>query len=882
MKVVHLRAIHGPNVYIYKPVLIMRLDLEEYTDRESYEFPELTSRLLQMCPGLYEHYCGMGRRGGFVERLYGGTYLGHVIEHVTLELLTQIGYKTNFGKTRSAGQPGLYDVVIEFETEEPARYLLMQAVMFVDACAKGIDFPLQEVIEEARQLRKVYDLGPSTQAIVDAALRRHIPVQRMGRSLVRLGTGRYRKYVQATMTHHTSGIAVDIASDKALTKHLLEQSGIRVPHGAVVQTLEEAVRVFYQLGSNVVIKPFDGCQGRGVSTNISNEEMLADAYSFAVKFSPSVIIEEYAKGKQYRLLVVSERLVAAAERIPAHVIGDGMHTINELIMLINEQPERGDDHEKPLTKIVVDEMVQRYLTLQNWNVEDIPEHGQMVLLRDSANLSTGGIAVDCTEQIDPAFAQLAVRAARTIGLDVCGVDIIAPNICDAKNLDQAVVIEVNAAPGIRMHHYPSLGKSHDVGAAILESLYPLGAASRIPIVSITGTNGKTTTTRMIRHILQFSGYNVGMTSTEGVYIGDHKVLSGDTTGPQSAQVVLTDPTVDVAVLETARGGIMRGGLAYDVADVGIITNIALDHIGQDGITSLDDLVNVKALVAECVKRIDGAVILSADDPTLVALAQKLKQNVVYVSIEENNPIVTRHLARGMHAFYFRDGWLIEAAGALEWKIVRADELPITLQATAMFHVANALCAIAAARHLGISRKRCAMALTQFRSDLHNSGRINIFRLPSGTHVICDYGHNPDGIRVVGEMAQRITGKRIPAIVGFPGDRDDSVICQSAHVAVQYFEPLFIKEDEDKRGRKPGEVAALLAQEIRKVAPEACILVELDELEALRKALIAHGDEPFILMFHENLDHIREFLVGLGGKEVYALPEVKPVAAFSAM
>ncbi|PWI58437.1 cyanophycin synthetase [Sulfoacidibacillus thermotolerans] len=835
-----------------------------------------------MCPGLYDHHCGMGRPGGFVERLYGGTYIGHVIEHVTLELLTRVGYRANFGKTRNAGRPGLYDVVIEFETEEPARYLLEEAVKLVDACCKGLDFPLQSVLEEAQRLRGIYDLGPSTAAIVEAAQRRNIPVRRIAGSLVRLGTGRYRKYVQATMTHSTSGIAVDIASDKALTKQLLQQAGIRVPRGRVVKTLEEARHAFSQLNTTVVVKPFDGCQGRGVSTHIDTLELLEDAFAFAAYDSAPVIIEEYAPGRQYRLLVVGEQFVAAAERIPAHVMGDGEHTIRELIDLVNAQPERGDDHEKPLTKIAVDEVVQRFLHLQKRTLDEIPARGEMVLLRDSANLSTGGIAVDCTDQVHPVFAQMAIRAARTIGLDVCGVDLIVPDIQNPRDADHAVIIEVNAAPGIRMHHYPSQGAARDVGAAILESMYPKGTTARVPIISITGTNGKTTTTRMIRHILRYAGYHVGMTSTEGVYIGDERVLSGDTTGPQSAELVLSDPTVDVAVLETARGGIIRGGLAYDVADVGIVTNVAMDHIGQDGLQTLEDILHVKALVAECVKKSDGAVVLSADDPELVKLAQRLKSKVIFVSTASSNPMITRHLACGGQAYYVREGWMIEAAGALEWKIARIQDFPITLQGTALFHVANALCAIAAARHLNISRKQCALALTQFRSDLHNPGRINIFRMPSGRYVISDYGHNPDGVRVIGEMTSRLMGKKVPAVIGFPGDRDDAVLAEAARMAVKYFGPLVVKEDLDTRGRERGEVAALLVSEIRKVAPEMPVHVEYDEREALRKILQLYPDEPLILMFHEHLQGIRDVLLEQGGQEVYALPDLKPVAAISAM
>ncbi len=882
MNIVHMRAISGPNVYIYKPVIVMRVDLEEYTERDSYEFPGFVDRLLAVCPGLYEHHCAMGRPGGFVERLYGGTYVGHIIEHVALELLTQVGYKANFGKTRSAGTPGLYDVIVEYESEEPTRFLLERAMELVDACVRGEYFPLRQTLDDARRRRATSDLGPSTAAIAAAAIRRGIPVRRIRGSLLQLGTGKYRQYVQATMTQSTSAIAVDIASDKALTKQMLQTAGIRVPRGFVAWTAEEADQIFRRLHSTVAVKPLDGCQGRGVSIDIRNAEELADAFHYARQIGSAVVIEEFIYGKQYRLLVVGGKYRAAAERLPAHVIGDGYRTIHQLIEFVNAQPERGEDHEKPLTRISVDDAVQRYVANQGRTFADVPAPGEIVYLRDSANLSTGGIAVDVTAEVDPSYASLAERAARAIGLDVCGVDLIAEDIRSAAAVREAVVIEVNAAPGIRMHHYPSIGESQDAGAAIVESLYPPGGKSRIPVVSVTGTNGKTTTTRMIRHILRSCGHVVGMTSTEGVYIGDDRVLTGDTAGPSSAQLVLSDQSVDIAVLETARGGIMRAGLAYDQADVGIVTNVALDHIGQDGLQTLDDIVKVKALVAECVLPQSGLAVLSADDPELVKLAGRLKSRVALVSVSDQNPSVMRHLARGGQALFVRDGWIIEAAGSLEWKIVRVEELPITLNGAAFFHVANALCAIAAVRHLGVTRQRCAGALTQFRSDLHNPGRINLFRLASGCHVISDYGHNPDGLRAVGEMVAKLTARRVPAVIGFPGDRDNAVLEAAARVAVKYFDPLYVKEDRDTRGRQRGEVAQILVDVIRRESSHTRVHVLLDEFAALEAAVKAHAQESLIIMFHEEGELVKKLLKDIGGVEVYALPDGAEQVATSAI
>lgn len=866
MRVVHIRALEGPNVYIHKPVLVMRIDLEEYTDRDSYEFPGFVQRLLMICPELYDHHCAIGRPGGFVERLYGGTYMGHIIEHVTLELQTQIGCTTNFGKTRNAGPPNLYDVIIEYESQAAARFLLIVAMELVQACVHGMQYPLAQKLQEARAIKSKNDLGPSTAAIVQAALARDIPVRRIGnRSLVQLGTGRYRKLIEATISHHTSAVAVDIAGDKELAKEVLQEAGIRIPDGGVAHTWEQAYGLFASLGVPAVVKPLDGCQGKGVTTAIRDAETLRQAYYVAREYSDVVLVEECIVGRQYRLLVINDQLIAAAERLPAHVVGDSMHTILELVDLVNRQPDRGDDHEKPLTRIMIDETASRFITEKGWHLQDVPRYGETVFLRDSANLSTGGIAKDVTDEVHPTFKEMALRAAKAIGLDVCGVDIMAKDISQPVDTTCAV-IEVNAAPGIRMHHYPSRGQARDVAAAIVEMLYPKGSKSRIPVVAITGTNGKTTTARMIGHMLQESGMTVGMTTTDGIYIDGKEVLHGDTTGPQSAKLVLADPHVDIAVLETARGGIIRSGIAYEMADVGIITNITRDHIGQDGLHEIKDIVKVKSLIAECVVK-GGSVVLNADDSELVLLSSRLKHKVIFTSTKEKNPVLTRHLGRGGTGYFVRDGWIIEAAGALEWKIIRIDELPITLHGAAWFHVANSLAAIAGVRSLGISRQQCAESLSKFRSDTHNRGRVNIFKMPGGLQVIADYGHNPDGIRAVGEMIRGLTGHKVPAVIGFPGDRADDVVREATRVACTYFDPLFIKEDEDKRGRQTGEMAALIADEVVRFSPGTRTITEIDECTALNKAVDIHQQDSLLLMFYEKLEPVQQLLKDKGGMQI---------------
>src|SRR5436853_3069311 len=567
MRIDKIRAISGPNIYTHKPVLIMRLFLEELTEKPSTEIPCFTDRLLRELPGLHEHRCSRERAGGFVERLREGTYFAHIVEHVALELTEQAGIPSYFGRARYAGSEGCYNVVIEYKAEQGARFLLNVAVELVSALVKDEPYPLEDKINDARRIIAQTELGPSTRAIVDAAERRGIPWFRLGTdaSLVQFGYGKNRRHIQAAVCDRTRAIAMEVAGDKELTKTLLDQVSIPVPRGILTRTWNEAVDALHRIGAPVVVKPLDGRQGQGVSLDLTTPEEVAHAFHIAKEFSDYVLVEELYVGRNYRVLVVDSHVVAASERLAAHVIGDGKHTIRELIEITNRDPQRGEGHEKPLTQIVVDSIVEAYLEKNDLSLEHIPHAGERVTLRDGINLSTGGTAIDVTDIVHKSVADMCVRAARVIGMDVCGVDLVLKNISEPLTKGAGGVIELNASPGLRMHIYPSEGESRDVGGAIVDMMYPPGTSARIPIISITGTNGKTTVTRMIGHALGEAGRTVGMTTTDGIYIAGERIVEGDTTGPHSARTVLADPMVEVAVLESARGGLARRGRGYHSA-----------------------------------------------------------------------------------------------------------------------------------------------------------------------------------------------------------------------------------------------------------------------------------------------------------------------------
>jgi cyanophycin synthetase len=863
MRIGEIQVMQGPNIYNHKPVLLMKLYLEELTEKESYEVPGFIERLQSLLPGVHDHHCAMGRPGGFIERLYGGTYFAHIVEHVALELTGLAGIPAYYGKTLYANAPGHYDVVVEYKAEQATRLLLRAAVELVEALVHGQPFPIEALIEEARRTAAETELGPSTRAIVEAASRRNIPWMRLNKgSLVQLGYGQNRKFIQATISDNTKCIAVDLVSDKALTKSLLEQASVPVPRGRIVQNESDAVDFLSGTKGPIVIKPQDANQGKGVSLNLVTPAEVRHAFQIASKYSASVMAEEMLQGKNYRMLVVNGKLTAASERVPAHVKGDGLHSILELIEISNLDPRRGDDHEKPLTRITVDPIIIRYITKCGWSLKSVPAAGEVVYLRESANLSTGGIAKDVTNQVHPDVAALCRRVARIIGLDICGIDLIVQDISQPPTEDTCTVIEVNAAPGIRMHHYPCEGESRDVGNAIVDMLYPPGTSARIPIISITGTNGKTTTTRMIAHVLSGTAKTVGMTTTEGIYIDGVRVADGDTTGPRSARTVLCDPSVEIAVLETARGGIVRSGLGYDWSDMAIITNIQPDHIGQDGIEQMEDLLHIKSLLAERVLE-GGTLILNADDEYLAALSdepriRKVKKQIVYFSLYVNHPLIKRHLAVGGTAYFVKNGWIIEATGCLERKVVQTASIPITFGGTASFHVANTMAAIAACRAYGLSVESIAASVLSFRSDWHNPGRTNLYQVAGG-YVMVDYGHNPDSFAAVCQMASLWKGRKVTGVIGVPGDRDNSIVEQAGRVAARGFHRLIIKEDQDLRGRIRGEIANLLQQAALAEVPERECIVELHEPSALHRAILEIEQDEIICVFYEKLDPILEVL-----------------------
>ncbi|HEY0174219.1 MAG TPA: cyanophycin synthetase [Pyrinomonadaceae bacterium] len=869
MRIERIRTLAGPNVYTYRPALLMRLDLEDLAERESRELSGFNERLLELLPGLREHTCGKGYRGGFVERLHEGTYFGHVVEHVAIELTTPAGAPVAHGKTRYAGTPGVYNVVVEYKAETATEYLLRAAVELVEALIRGEAYPLEEKLREARRLVARHELGPSTRAIVDAASRRNIPAFRLGTdSLVQLGYGKYRRFIQAAMCDGTSAVAVEIAGDKELTKKLLEQVSIPVPRGALVETEEEALAALRSLGAPVVVKPLDGRQGLGVSLNLSTPEEVLLGFRIAREYSRLVLVEELFEGRNYRVLVVGGEMVAASERTPCVVKGDGAHTIRELVDLANLDPMRGEGHEKPLTQIVVDEIMLAYLAKTGRGLDDVPEAGEVVYLRESINLSTGGTAKDVTDVVHPSIKDMCERAARVVGMDICGIDLVLPDISGPTG-GGGGIIELNAAPGLRMHLFPSEGRARDVGAAIIEMLYPRGADGRVPVISITGTNGKTTVTRMIGHVLNESGLTTGVTTTDGIYIGGRCVAEGDTTGPQSARTVLSDPSVEVAVLETARGGIMRRGLGYDWSDIAVLTNIRPDHIGQDGIETLDDLVYIKSLVAERV-RDGGTLVLNADDEEVARLLEiprvrEGEKRVVYFSAREDHLMIKRHLDEGGTAYFVRDGWVVEAEGPAQRRVLEVGSVPATMAGTAEYQVSNVLAAVAACRAQGVAVEQLAASLAGFRSAEHNPGRSNLFRIASGGYVMLDYGHNADAFAAICRMAAQWEGRRVTGIIGVPGDRDDALIEEAGRIAARGFHRLVIKEDEDARGRERGEVARLLCEAARREAPERECRIVLDDTEALSQELRQLRGGDVVVMFYDKLEPLLRVLEGFGAR-----------------
>jgi len=852
MQILSLQILPGANIFSYHPVARIKLDLGELTNVPTIDLPCFNQRLISLLPGLKEHHCSRGYVGGFCERLQEGTYLAHVFEHVALEFQCRAGEEVNFGKARATGKDGIYEVVIGYRTAPVATAAVYATEQLLQAVIQDQPFNTVAAVATIKQAGEASRLGPSTTAIFEAAKRRGIPVTRVGEEdLLTLGYGHKQRRVWATLTGQTSVLASDLASDKELTKKILADGGIPVPEGMVVEDAAAAVWAWERLDCPVAIKPVSSNQGKGVTLNVTCAAEVERAFHIATGHDRRVIVEEYIAGQQYRVCVVNGKMAAAAERIPAYIVGDGLHTVSELVNLVNSDPARGESHEKPLTKIQIDTVAVTVLARQELTPASVPEAGQVAYIRENANLSTGGTAVDITDFIHPDNVLLAERAAALVGLDIAGVDLVTGDITKPITLGSGAVIEVNAAPGIRMHHYPSAGTPRDVGARIVDYLFPGDNHGRIPIMAITGTNGKTTISRMIGHIWQQAGYNVGMTSTEGIYIGGRRVVAGDTTGPASARMVLVDPTVEVAVLETARGGIQRGGLGFDLCDVGIVTNITDDHFGQDGIEDLDDLIYIKSLVVEMIKP-GGVALLNADDPCVTALIPRAEGEVVFFTTEGDNLIVRRHLSIGGRAFFVKDGVIYAASGNIARPVAQVNDIPVTLGGLAQHNIQNAVIAAAACYCLRMPLTFIRRGLTTFDQ---NPGRLSI--LPIADFRVCvDYGHNAAGYQALINTVKRLGASRLVGVIAAPGDRRDDTIVNIGRIAGRGFDTIFIKEDGDLRGRKAGQTAELLKQGVLETgfSPDK-ISVILPEDLAVHSALSAaqHGD--MVVVFYEKYENV---------------------------
>lgn len=861
MKILNVRTIRGPNVFHYRPVITMILQLDEYADTASTDIAGLRERLVELLPGLQKHFCSPGYEGGFIERLEKGTYFAHIIEHVALELseLAEIGVA--YGKSIYDGEQGRYKVIVRYKCDKGMTFLLKSAVELTRNLAQSLPYNVEECIAEAKRIVQKYEVGPSTQAIITAAEKRNIPWERMDdHNLIQLGWGKYRKFIQATTTSSTSNISVDIAQDKFLTKKLLERALVRVPSGKTIYSVEEGIDFLKTAQTAVAIKPLDGNQGRGITLNIKFEGEIAMAFAMASEHSSHVLIEEYLKGNDYRLVFVDNKLIAAAHRIPCHVKGDGKSSLQELINKENLNPLRGDSHEKPLTKIFINKESLRVLLSQELTLDSVPEKGKTVFLKETANLSTGGCAVDVTDEVHPDIKSMCERAARVTGLDICGIDFIAEDIAKPLAGQSAGLIEVNAGPGLRMHQYPSFGRPRDVGGAIVDSMFK-DNNGRIPVVAITGTNGKTTCSRLLNHIFTVAGKIVGNTTSDGIYIGNQLIEEGDTTGPISANAVLSDPAVEIAILETARGGIVKRGLAFDYCDVSIFTTVNSDHIGQDGIKCIDDIIKIKSLLIEQVKN-GGTVILNADCRDISDLTFNEKfdwknKKIIFISLKENNAKVVSHVRDGGHAYFLRSGKIIEALGEHESIVADIHDIPLTMNGTAEFHVWNSMAAIAAAHALKVSDETIIKSLATF-NQLNNPGRTNLYKAKNG-YLLMDFGHNPESFTAVSAMARKWNVSSITGVVAAPGDRSDEMIRLSGLYAAYCFDKIILREDEDKRGRQTGEVSNILFKMIKSERPSLDCKIVINSRMALQTALDEMKDDELVIFFYDFLKETDDIL-----------------------
>ncbi len=847
MKILSVQALRGPNIWSVsrKKLIQMRLDLENLEALPTNKIPGFRERLEHLFPTMIEHRCSEGKRGGFFERIDRGTWMGHVIEHIALEIQSLAGMETGFGRTRETKTPGIYNVVFSYVEDKVGLFAAESAVNIAQALVDNIAYDLQADLKKMREIREDVRLGPSTGSIVDEAVARDIPWIRLGsNSLVQLGYGVNQMRFQATITCKTSSIAVDIACNKEQTKQMLDAASIPVAKGGICVDEEDLALTIKKIGYPIVLKPLDGNHGKGVSINVNTIEEALEGMIFAQKYSRKVIVEKFVTGFDFRVLVIDNKIVAAAQRVPANVIGDGKQTIQELIDETNRDPRRGYGHEKVLTEITVDRDTMDLLEKKNYTLETVAPAKEVVYLKSTANLSTGGTSIDVTDMMHPENIFLAERISRVIGLDVCGIDIMAKNLTQSLKENGGVILEVNAAPGFRMHLAPSEGLPRNVAAPVIDMLYPLGKPSRIPIIAVTGTNGKTTTTRLIAHIVKNNGFKVGFTTSDGIYVQNHLLQKGDTTGPMSTEFILKDPTVEFAVLETARGGILRSGLGFSRCDIGIITNIQEDHLGIADINDLKDLTRVKAVVVNSVKK-DGWAVLNAEDENCVLLAAGLDCKVAYFSMNENCDVIINHCKKGGVAAIYENGFVTIKKGDWKIRVEKATHVPLTLNGKAKFMIANVLAATLASYLWGFKTEDIKLSLTTFiPGAAQTPGRMNIFDFKN-FKVLIDFAHNPSGYLGVEDFLLSVNSNHKIGIIAGVGDRRDEDIRDCATIAARMFDHIIIRQEKHLRGRTEEEIINLIIEGITKQDKKVTYEIIPKETDAIKHAINIAKEGTFI-------------------------------------
>ncbi|MBB1194583.1 cyanophycin synthetase [Flavobacterium sp. SOK18b] len=874
MKIIKIQALRGPNIWSIqrKKLIQMRLDLEEMEQFPTNKIEGFRERIEAMLPSMIEHRCSEGCRGGFFSRVDRGTWMGHVIEHIALEIQTLAGMETGFGRTRETKTPGTYNVVFSYTEENVGLFAAEASVAIAEALIAGKEYDIDADLQKMREIRERVRLGPSTGSIVDEAVSRDIPWIRLGtNSLVQLGYGINQMRFQATITCKTSSIAVDIACNKEQTKKMLENASIPVASGSICVDEESLADVIKKIGYPIVLKPLGGNHGKGASINVTNWEDAVSGLAFAQTYGKRVIVEKFITGFDFRVLVIDNKLVAAAKRVPAHVVGNGVDTIQQLIYTTNLDPRRGYGHENVLTQIDVDRDTEDLLEKLNYTLETIPNNGETVFLKSTANLSTGGTSVDVTDMMHPENIFLAERISRVIGLDVCGVDIMAENLTQPLKENGGVILEVNAAPGFRMHLAPSEGLPRNVAAPVIDMLYPPGKSCRIPIIAVTGTNGKTTTTRLLAHIVKNNGFKVGFTTSDGIYVQNHMMEKGDTTGPLSAEYILRDPTVEFAVLETARGGILRSGLGFSRCDIGIITNIQEDHLGLSDIHTLSDLARVKATVVRSIKK-NGWAVLNGDDEHCIKIASELQCNVAYFSLNEDSEFIKKQCAEGKTVAVYENGFITIKKGEWKIRVEKATLVPLTLGGKAKFMIANVLAATLASYLWGFKTGDISQSLKTFiPSAAQTPGRMNIFEFKK-FKVLIDFAHNASGYKGVADYLESVTASKKIGIIAGVGDRRDEDIRECAHIAARMFDHIIIRQEKFLRGRTEEEIINLILEGIKTSGKDVTYEIIPKETEAIKHAINCAEEGSFITALSDvvtnAIEIVQEYLDKENEKETF--------------